>query len=491
MRFSGKLKGYNFRGALTAVLSSRAFPFFTAALIMACYYLGLDMVSIFYLGATVILMLLLLDDLTPLVSQLFFFNVMVSLKNSPGEIAEALHPDYYSRPVNLALIGVILGLVIIAIIVRLITVFKDKNHKPTPVLIGLCVLGLTFLLSGTGKSGYSVYDFIYSLIMAAVYVGLFALITFNVKICEENYKKICFGFLALSLLLVTELFAVYIKNGSAMLNSQGEIIKEMVVFGWGIWNTIGTLLLLCIPAVVMLATKYEYGFGFLAYATVLFVAVFLTTSRQAMVGAVVVYPASLLLAVIKSKNKKVTWITVAGIILIGGIIVISKWETITRLLGSVMDNIYHNGELFGNHRLPLIKSAMQFFAENPLFGAGFSLDFGDVDFTGLNFVSEMACNTFAEILAACGMTGFIAYLVHRVQTFVYFTKNPTFDKAYFALIIVGLLIASLFDNHMFYILPNLIYSSVLPFALGESRENRAVFRLKGIEKTENNQKNAT
>ena len=91
---------------------------------------------------------------------------------------------------------------------------------------------------------------------------------------QENFKKICFGFLALSLLLVTELFAVYIKNGSAMLNSQGEIIKEMVVFGWGIWNTIGTLLLLCIPAVVMLATKYEYGFGFLAYATVLFVAVF-------------------------------------------------------------------------------------------------------------------------------------------------------------------------------------------------------------------------
>lgn len=485
MRFgiSFKDKKYSAVTLIKAVLASRAFPFFTAAWLVFCYYLGLDMAGIYYLGITVILMLLFLDDLTPLVSQLFFFNVLVSLKNSPGYVVPSVNPDvnrgYYSSPVNLALIGVILGLVILAIAVRFVTTFKHGNCKPTPVLAGLCALGVAFLLSGIGKQGYSVYDFVYALAMAALYAGLFALITFNVKICEENYIKICFGFLALSLLLVTELAVLYIHNGSSMLDTHGEIIKGMVILGWGIWNTMGTLLVLCIPAVIMLATKYEYGFGFLIYATVLTAAVFLTTSRQAMVSVAVVYPASMLLAMIKSKNRKLNIIMAVGIVLICGIVIIAKWSSITRLLGSVMDNIYQDGELFGNHRIPLVKSAMQFFADNPVFGAGFFLDFGDVDLTGLNFVPEFACNTFAEIIAASGMVGFVAYLVHRVQTLVYFTKNPTFNKAYFAIIISGLLIASLFDNHMFNILPNLIYSSVLPFALGESRESRAVLRFAG------------
>ncbi len=488
MRFVRSLKDnkYSAVALIKAVLASRAFPFFTAAWLVFCYYLGLDMAGIYYLGITVILMLLFLDDLTPLVSQLFFFNVLVSLKNSPGDMTPFVNPDvnrgYYSSPVNLALIGVILGLVILAIAVRFVTTFKHGNCKPTPVLAGLCALGLAFLLSGIGKQGYSVYDFVYALIMAALYAGLFALITFNVKICEENYIKICFGFLALSLLLVTELAVLYIHNGSAMLDSHGEVIKEMVVFGWGIWNTVGTLLVLCIPAVIMLATKYEYGFGFLIYATVLTAAVFLTTSRQAMVSVAVVYPASMLLAMIKSKNRKLNIIMAVGIVLICGIVIIAKWSSITRLLGSVMDNISEqNGLLFDARRIRLISdmAMKEFFVNYPVFGAGFFLNFLENDFTGLNFVPEFACNTFAEIIAASGMVGFVAYLIHRVQTLVYFTKNPTFNKAYFAIIISGLLIASLFDNHMFNILPNLIYSSVLPFALGESRESRAVLRFAG------------
>lgn len=490
MRVCGKLKGNNFGGVLTAVLSSRAFPFFTAAWVMACYFLGLDMATIYYLGITVILMLLILDDLTPLVSQLLFFNVIVSLQNSPSETVNAVHPDYYSNPVNLAFIGVILGLVVAAMILRFITVFKNKNCKPTPVLWGLCALGLAFLLSGITKDEYSVYDFIYALVMASLYAGLFALITFNVKICEENYKKICFGFLALSVLLLTELFALYIRNGKDMLNSQGELIKDMVVLGWGIWNTVGMLLVICIPAVVMLSVKYEYGFGFIFYATVLAVSVFLTTSRQSMVGVIVVYPLSLLFALIKSKNRKITAVTVAGIIVIGGIAIFSKREAIARLLGNMLENMNaSDGIITDGRRIRLMNTAMAFFADNPVFGSGFFLNFNENDFTGLGFVPEFACNTFAEILAACGIVGFVAYLVHRVQTLVYFVKNPTFDKAFFALIIAGILITSLFDNHMFNIMPNLIYSSVLPFVLGESRENRAV--LNGLKKSPKNEEGAT
>lgn len=482
-RVFGKFEGKKLPDVIKEILSSHVFPFFTASLVMLCYYLGWDMVTICYLGIVTLAMVLLLDDLTPLVSHLFFFSVIISKQHTPSEMAFAPDPGYFMRPANLALIGILLVLIFIAIILRFVTVFKEKKFKPTPVFCGICALACAFLLNGIGKQGYSGYDFLYGLIMAAVYVVIFALIACNVKLCEENYRKICFGFLALSLVLVIELFAIYISNRRGMLNEDGEIIKEMVVLGWGIWNTVGMMLVICIPPIVMLSTKYEYGFGFIFYATLLAVAAFLTTSRQAMVGAAVIYPCSLILAVIKSKNRTLNLFTIIGILAIGTIVVIAKWDKIIRLLGSVFDNMFdENGVLYGNGRMRLIKVAMQFFIRNPLFGSGLFLNFQENDFTGLQFVPEFACNTFAEILASCGIVGFVTYILHRVQTFVYFAKNPTFNKTYIALIISGLLIISLFDNHMFNILPNLIYSSLLPFALGEATECRAVIPLSGKKK---------
>lgn len=464
----GQFKGKKFEDVLRTIISSHVFPFFTAAVVMLFYYLGWDMASIFYLTIVTIAMLLLLDDLTPLISHFFFFSVFVSIKHSPSEKALAADPGYFMRVENLALIGIMLTLVIAAIIIRFITLIKERTFKPTPVFFGLCALAAAFLLNGLGKAGYSFFDFIYGVVMAAVYLPVFVLISSNVQLCEKNFKKICFGFLALSILLIIELAVLYISKGSDMLDADGEINKEMVVFGWGIWNTIGMLFVICIPPVTMLATKYKYGFAFILLSTLLAVCVFLTTSRQSMIGVAVVYPVSLILALIKNKNRLAVSITISCILLAGITFIAVKWDLIIKLLGSIFDNLLdENGIFFGNGRIKLIKTAMQFFISRPIFGSGFYLNFQENDFTGLAFVPEFACNTFAEILAACGIVGFFAYIVHRVQTFIAFANKPTQNKAFFALILTGILLISLLDNHMFNIFPNLIYSSLLPFALGE------------------------
>lgn len=473
----GQLKGKSLKDVLRIILSSHVFPFFTAAVIMLCYYLGWDMVSIYYLAAASVAMLLLLDDLTPFVSHLFFFSVFVSVKHTPSEMITAADPGYFMRTANLAQIGVALSLVIAAIIARFVMLYKTKTFKPTPVFFGLCALAGAFLLNGLGKANYSVFDFIYGLVMAAVYLAIFVVISGNVNLTSENYKKICFGFLALSSVLVTELAVLYISNGRGMLNADGEIIKEMVVLGWGVWNTIGMLFVLCVPPVMMLSTQYKYGFGFMIYATVLAICVFLTTSRQSMIGIAVVYPVSLLLSLINKKSRRANVITAGILILAGTITVIVKWDAIIKLLGSIFDNLFdENGMFFGNGRIKLLNTAMRFFVDHPIFGAGFNLNYQENDFTGLVFVPEFACNTFAELLAACGIVGFTAYLVHRVQTFIAFAKKPTVKKAFFAASVVGLLVISLFDNHMFNILPNLMYSALLPFVLGEATQSKAVIK---------------
>lgn len=479
----GELKGKHFLDVVRGILSSPVFPFFTAAFNMIFYYLGWDMVIIYYMGIVAIAMLLLLDDLTPLVSHFLFFHVMVTMKHSPSEKAYAPDPGYYMRAENLALIGVLLGLIVIAVVFRFAALSKLRTFKPTPVFFGLCVLAGAFLLSGLFKENYTAFDFLYGFVMAVVYLVVFVLVTSSVIPSEENYKKIGIGFVALSLLIVIELAELYLRERGAMLDEDGEIIKEMVVVGWGIWNTVGMLLVISIPAVLMLASKYKYGFVFILYATLLVVATFLSTSRQAMLGAAVVYPVSLLFVLIKSKNRKINAVTVGGIVAIGAIVVIAKWDMIIRLLGSIFDNMFDEDSVFtGNGRIRLINLAMQFFIRNPVFGSGFNLNYQDYDFTGLSFVPEFACNTFAELLAACGLVGFTAYLIHRIQTFVAFVQNPTFNKTYIAIVISGILIMSMLDNHMFNILPNVIYSALLPFAIGGTTEGKAVLPLDWINK---------
>lgn len=495
--FICNLKGQNFRQTLTSVLNSKYFPFVTAAVVTVFYYLGWDMVTFYYMCAVTVLMLLLLDDLTPLVAQFPFFHVMISKQHSPSETAMAADPGFFMRPANLAQIIIILSVIFIAIAARLIVLGKARTFKPTSVFWGLCALAAAFLLNGAFTPDYSVYDFFYGLIMAALFLVIFVLVSANVKLCHENYQKIAFSFFALSLVVMLELAVVYLTNLGDMLTSEGHIIKQMMVFGWGIWNTIGLLLVISVPAVMFLATQYRHGEWFILYATLLAVATFLTTSRQSMIGVMLIYPASLLVTLLHSGNRKNNLI-MSGILFVLAVIILAVfWNGIMRLMGSVFDDMFdENGLLYGNGRLRLTRFAMQFFSENPIFGSGFNASYNENDFTGLNFVPEFACNTFAEIFAACGMVGFIAYIIHRYQTFITFIEDPSFNKTYTVLIIAAILLISLFDNHMFNIFPNLIYSGLLVFAVGGNTEGMSIlngvklFKNKGESDVYTNQKTA-
>lgn len=75
------------------VLSSRYLPFLSAAISLICYYTGLDLAVMYYTAALGICMLIVLDDLTPLVCQFPFLHLMISKKNSPSYTVGG--SDYY------------------------------------------------------------------------------------------------------------------------------------------------------------------------------------------------------------------------------------------------------------------------------------------------------------------------------------------------------------------------------------------------------------
>ena len=82
---------------VSAFLHSRFFPLLTAAVILACYYSGLDMVSIWYLAVCAIAILITCKDVTPMISLFLFMNIIISMENSPSNLGN--ESDYYLQPV--------------------------------------------------------------------------------------------------------------------------------------------------------------------------------------------------------------------------------------------------------------------------------------------------------------------------------------------------------------------------------------------------------
>ncbi|MCD8372248.1 MAG: hypothetical protein LUD27_02990 [Clostridia bacterium] len=481
MKFNLSLENGSPKEIIRRILSSKYFPFFTAAFFILCYYPGWDMAMIYYAAVVGIAMVLLLDDLTPLISMLLFMCVMITAQHSPSQTLDS--SDYFTRPEIYWQAIILIALYIIAMGYRVF--YKRRtSFRPTPIFWGLCLLALAFLLNGAGSSSYTVSDLMYGVFMAFFFLFIFVLFSGNVKLCEENYIKISYAFLAFSVLLVVELAVKYISVCDMFMQYLGGEVsynhfKEQISFGWGIWNTMGMLLCLCIPAMFMLASKSKHGYLFVIYGAVLALCAVLSMSRQAMLGAVAAFAISSVGVLIKSRTRLQNAIVIGVVVVAVIIFAAVKREAVCSAVLGMMESLFSDeGVLTGNGRVSLVNYAVTYFAANPAFGSGFFMALHDVDLTNLSFVPEFACNTFAEMLGACGMFGLIAYCIHRIQTIMAFAQKPDWNKFYIAAIVVVLLLLSLIDNHIFNIFPTMIYSGLLAFAVGEEKLAYPAFRLK-------------
>lgn len=455
------------------ILSSNYFPFITAVFLIAFYYLEWDLVAFYYMTFVGVSMLLFLKDLTPLIIHVLFLYVTISYGNSPSPMAG--NSDYYTRTYVLVNIGIVLTVFLAAVGARIfMTVWKGRL-KISPTLISLFVLAAVLLLNGLFVR-YNSYDengafvlekalrlpsFTFGVVMAACFLVGFTVFAGNVEKCEANYIKIGWGFFAFGVLLLIELFVHYITKWDSVF-VDGSIEKPAITFGWGVWITMGMLLVLCIPPVCLLASKYKYGYGFTFFAALLAAGAFMTVSRQAMLGAALFFPVCSIIAAVKGKNRILHLITLVGMALIIIVVAASSWDAILRIFDDAFQNLFgENGEFLGNGRARIMKLALDYFIRNPIFGAGFFVRLDDANFTGLAFIPQMVCNTFCQMLSACGIIGLLVYVGHRAVTVYYAVRRPNLNKTFIALAVSVILFLSMFDNHIFYIFPTLVYGALL------------------------------
>ena len=162
-----KIKDNRIFKTISCALSWRYFPFITAVLVVVFYYLEWDLVSIYYLGITGILTVLLLENLTPLISNFLFIGIIISEGHSPTTFGSGSNnSEFLFQPAVLGQIIAVVSLYLIAIGIRIFMTVKKGKFKLTPTFYGLAVLSFVFILNGLFSEGYTPTNLLYGFIMA-------------------------------------------------------------------------------------------------------------------------------------------------------------------------------------------------------------------------------------------------------------------------------------------------------------------------------------
>ena len=125
---------------------------------------------------------------------------------------------------------------------------------------------------------------------------------------------------------------------------------------------------MCLPPVLYLAGKEKCGYLFTVYSLLILGATFLCCSRQAMVGALIIYPICIIILLVKGKYR-IPNICIAAAAVAGGIVFICIFrEKFAEFFKTVFENVFVNGEINGSGRWRLWKDALDYFGSAPIFG---------------------------------------------------------------------------------------------------------------------------
>lgn len=444
-------------------------------------YVGLDIFVIYYVCIAGILIALLLDDVTPIISLFIMMNVVISEKNSPSEHMRQIglgSATYYTSTAITVQLAVLIGLWVLALMYRAIVMVKNKKFKITPMFFGLCGLAAALMLNGVGGGNYDLRDLAYGAMIGLLLLFLFFVIKDNVKISEENFVKIAYYFVAISVLLLVELAVTYLTRPVIV---DGTFVREQIEFGWGPCLNMGGWLLFCIPAVLYLARKYKYGYLFTGYSIVLLLGIVLSSAKSAMFGAVIIYPLCLIPLFKGGKNRLLHLFVLGAAALIAIIAAASLWQKLARLFSDLFSSfVNEDGSLNGNGRMEIWGMAIDSFKYGPVFGGGFFdnrtglFDLRYMQTSGIESIIPIFYqNTLLQFLGSCGIFGLLAYVIHRVQTIACFFSNVNYDRSFIATVLLAIIGLSLVDCYFFSLLPTTVYIALVAVLVASGKKYKS------------------
>lgn len=400
-------------------------------------------------------------DLLPVIPMLICCYLAPSATNNPGR-----NPDSVFSADSSGIYFIVLGAVVAAVLIyRIIRDRKVFFGRKYALIGGLLILSGAYLLGGIGSTGYKDHA-LQSIFFALLNCGALCLpyLALSGGVKWDNARK---DFLAwtgfgVGCLLLLEIGWIY-YSGNVI--TDGIIERKTIYTGWGMYNNIGATLAMMIPFPFYLATKYRKGWIGACAGSLFLVGVVLTCSRASILCGGAVWFVCVILMLYYAHNRRANTITVACFLVGILILVLFFGKPLLNLFSSLLDR-----GLDPSNRDTIYQDGLRLFAKYPIFGGSFfSTEYApwgwstNEAFTG--FFPPRWHNTYVQLLASCGVVGFVAYGWHRWQTAKLFLrdfKKP--EKVFIACSIVVLLSTSLFDCHFFNIGPAIFYSAALAFA---------------------------
>ena len=449
-----------FTRAVCAFYGSACYPFVIAALMALSEIFALEL-PVYYIYLVLGMGCVLLSDDTLGILPIVCCGYMTfAYENNPGNHTET---TAFGKPAVLIQLFVILGVATVLLLSRFVTyVIKHPKRKLPSLLLGFAVLGIAYLLAGVGSGLYDPAKALPYGIAEIASLCVFYFYFYYTVDWEKVKKSYLFVvFTAVGVGILAEICAMYSHEGAIVLeNGIWTVHRGALGTGWGVYNNVGCVMAMCIPAPFYFSVKNKrWGWAFSILGCVFMLGVALTQSRGSILFGAVVFAACVITVLImaKGKNRLLNGIVFAALFL--GLIV--GFFCFRERFEAIFSAFAVSG-LDDSDRFNIYRNCVENFRSAPFFGVGFHNSAGYTIRDTL-FTPKRAHNTLFQLVASGGEVALIAYIIHRLQTVCLWLKKPNFEKTMAAFIVGALLLTSLLDCNFFNLGPGLLYSCVLAY----------------------------
>ncbi|MDE7158542.1 MAG: O-antigen ligase family protein [Clostridiales bacterium] len=443
-------------------------PYYCALVVflMACSELFSWELAIFYVYLFFGFVICMLDEdmlgLAPIACSGY---MTISAANNVGKNAETALLKTPQFTLHFMFIFAAAGILLVS---RFITKLMDREKRGVPNLTyGMVLLGVAYIAAGafSGCNWRRSAAFGAAQILSVVLAYFYLYFTVNWKTVPKHYFISYMSFLGVGIAL--EVLGMYALPNVFV---DGAVNRVNLFTGWGIYNNVGGMMAMCIPAPFYFAATKKHGWAYAILGTTFLLSTVLTQSRSSILFGAVIYVISALTALFCAKGwERLKLLVVYGALLVA--LLVSMY-----LLRDRLEKIFRSLVEIGlnpSSRTEIYQACWDKFLQSPFLGVGFYETPGGILHEGEMivlkpapdgvFIPPRAHNTFFQLVASGGAFALFAYLVHRIETIRLVFHRPNAKKIFLGLCILALLLTSLLDCHFFNFGPAILYSGLLVF----------------------------
>lgn len=423
---------------------SYSFPILVALISLVSWFSGTAYVGISLFVILACPILVLRRDITPLYPLLFSCTMCFKDMSVTSDIA------FYTMVAPIA----------VCLVYKFIK-FPIKRFYIGELIFPLILVTIAFFTGGLLSPYLDQYTngLTYSITMGPVLAIIYILFSnYTEKNNLMDFKK--YFFLSLLFAVLSSCIQLIFQRTNMVINHLPFETATTTV-GWGHFNTVGSLILLAIPACFYLMCQTRRIVPCLFAFGVLYGTLFLSGSDGSLAVCAVFTPILLVYGYFQMERTKkpiyIRWLLIILLVAAVVILVFSDkfMEFINKVLNSVEDDSGRTG---------LYTDAIRLFKKYPVFGGGLGY-YNDKYFNTIAYSFFNFHSTLFQVMGTMGIMGLVAYTVYFIARYRIITKKYTPYNLFAFFSFTLYTIYGFIDCLEFFLIPGMIMITLMIFSV--------------------------